>query len=124
MWMRPLQRQFEATLKRGVAASIKRLSGSCADILKHKAALWTFVTHEGVEPTNNGAERALRPFVIWRKMSYGAQSERGHRFAERIMTVAHTARKQGQNVLDFLVLCMTAHRDGTTPPSLLAAAAT
>jgi transposase len=122
-WMKPLQRQFEQTLERAVAANIKRLSGSCADILAHKDALWTFVTHEGVEPTNNDAERALRPFVLWRKKSYGAQSERGHRFAERIMTVVHTARKQSKNVLDFLVRCVTAQRDGATPPSLLAAAA-
>jgi transposase len=123
IWMRPLQSQFEATLERAVAANIKRLSGSCADILAHKDALWTFVTHEDVDPTNNDAERALRPFVLWRKKSYGAQSERGHRFAERIMTVVHTARKQGKSVVDFLVACVTAVRDSTTPPSLLAATA-
>jgi transposase len=121
-WMRPLQRQFEAVLERAVAANIRRLSGSCADILAHRHALWTFVTHEGVEPTNNDAERALRPFVLRRKKSFGAQSERGHRFAERIMTVTQTARKQGKNVLDFLVGCITAHDSGTQPPSLIATA--
>lgn len=119
-WMRPLQRQFEEVLERASTAGIPRMSGSCADILAHKEALWTFVTNEGVGPTNNEAERELRAFVLWRKRSFGAQSERGHRFAERIMTVAHTARKQGKNVLDFLVGCMTAHRDGTTPPRLIA----
>ena len=111
-WMRPLQLQFEATLERAVAAGIVRLSGSCADILKHRQALWTFVTHEGVEPTNNAAELAVRSFVLWRKMSFGANSERGNLFAERIMTVAHTARKQGKDVLEFLVRCVTAHAPG------------
>lgn len=50
-----------------------------------------------VEPTDNHAERELRAFVLWRKRSFGTQSERGNRFAERLMTVAHTARKQGKN---------------------------
>jgi transposase len=122
MWMRPVKRQFEAALQRAVAADIPRLSGSCADILAHGDALWTFVTHEGVEPTNNHAELMLRPLVLWRKRSFGCQSERGLRFVERVMTVTFTARKQGHNVLDFLVGCVTAKRDGTTPPSLFAAA--
>jgi transposase len=122
-WMRPLERQLEAVLERAVAAGIPRLSGSCANILAHKDALWTFVTHDGVEPTNNHAERELRAFVLWRKRSFGSQSERGERFAERVMTVAHTARKQGKNVLDFLTECCTAHVQGTTPPSLLGVSA-
>lgn len=123
MWMRPVQRQFEAALERAVAADIPRMSGSCADMLAHKEALWTFVTHEGVEPTNNHAELQLRPLVLWRRRSFGCQSERGLRFVERVMTVTYTARKQGKNVLDFLVGCITAKRDGTPPPSLLAPAA-
>jgi len=122
-WMRPVQRHFEAVLQRAVAAKLPRLSGSCADILAHGDALWTFVTHEGVEPTNNHAERELRAFVLWRRRSFGSQSERGERFAERVMTVVHTARKQGLDVLDFLVRCCTARAQGTTPPSLLGLAA-
>ena len=121
--MRPVQQQFEAALQRGVAADIPRLSGSCDDILAHKDALWTFVTHEGVEPTNNAAELALRPLVLWRKRSFGSQSERGLRFVERMMTVAQTARKQGKDVLDFIVRCVSAKARGTTPPSLLSTAA-
>jgi transposase len=122
-WMRPLQSRLESVLERGAAADIARLSGSCADILVHREALWTFVTHEGVEPTNNHAERELRAFVLWRRRSFGSQSERGERFAERVMTVVHTARKQGIGVLDFLVGCCTASARGTTPPSLLGLAA-
>lgn len=117
--MCPVAEQFEAALRRAVAADIPRLSGSCEDILAHKDALWTFVTHEGVEPTNNAAELALRPLVLWRKKSFGCQSERGLRFVERIMTVVQTARKQGKDVLDFIVRCVSATEAGTKPPSLL-----
>lgn len=121
-WMRPVQQHFEAVLARAVADDIDRVAGSCADILAHADALWTFVNHEGVEPTNNHAERELRAFVLWRKRSFGSQSERGERFAERVMTVAHTARKQGKDLLDFIVRSVTAHLRGEAAPALLARA--
>lgn len=117
-WLRPVRRGLEHALERGVKANIKRLSGACADMLVHRDAMWTFVTHEGVHPTNNHAELELRAFVMWRKRSFGSQSQRGERFAERMMTVVHTARKQGKAVLDFLVHAVTAHIDGTTAPLL------
>jgi transposase len=119
--MIPLRTQFEAALQRAAAtADIEPVAGSCADILEHKAALWTFVDRDDVEPTNNHAERELRAFVLWRKRSFGTQSDRGNLFAERLMTVAHTARKQNKNVLAFLTACCTATRDGALSPSLLA----
>ena len=123
-WLRPVQRNIERLLERGEKANIERLSGSCADILAHRDALWTFVTHQDVEPTNNHAELELRDFVLWRKRSFGSQSERGERFAERMMTAVRTARKQGKDVLDFMVGSITAHLDGTTPPRLIGADAT
>lgn len=101
-WTAPLRTQMEALLEKAVAARIDGLSGSCADILQHRAALWTFLDYAGVEPTNNHAERELRAFVLWRKRCFGTQSDRGNLFAERMMTIAHTARKQGRNVLGFL----------------------
>jgi transposase len=118
-WMRPVQRDIEHVLERGAAAGIERLSGACADILAHREALWTFVEHDDVEPTNNHAELELRDFVLWRKCSFGSQSERGERFAERVMTAVRTARKQGKDVLDFLVRTVTAHVHGAPPPRLL-----
>jgi transposase len=117
-WMAALGPQVEAVLTRAADAGIAGVSGSCADILEHKAALWTFVTHVDVDPTNNHAEREIRAFVLWRKRSYGAQSDRGHRFAERVMTVAHTARKQNKNVLRFLTASCTARLAGERAPSL------
>ena len=122
-WMRPVQRDIERALLRGAAADIDRLSGSCADILAHRDALWSFVERDGVEPTNNHAELELRDFVLWRKRSFGSQSERGERFAERVMTAVRTARKQGKDVLDFLTRSVTAHVEGTPAPKLIAAGA-
>jgi transposase len=83
----------------------------------------SFAERDGVEPMNNHAERELRAFVLWRKRSFGTQSDRGNLFAERLMTVAATARKQGQNVLAFLTACCRAHADRTCAPSLFGSAA-
>jgi transposase len=121
-WMAPVQAQVEAVLERAVASGIDRFAGSCANILDHRAALWTFVHVDGVEPTNNHAERELRAFVLWRKRCFGTQSDRGNLFAERLMTVGHTARKQHKDVLSFLTACCQAQLDGTRAPSLFAAA--
>lgn len=113
------QHAIEKLLERGVALRLRGLSGACADVLAHKAALFTFAFEDGVEPTNNHAERALRPFVLWRKTSYGSQSERGCLFAQRIMTVAHTMRLQKRSVFAFLVDACHASIHDTSTPTLL-----
>lgn len=109
-------------LQRAVKEKIPYVSGSCENMLEHWDAMWTFVEHRDVEPTNNHAERELRRLVLWRKRCFGSQSERGDRFAERLMTVTHTLRKQGGCVLDFLQRSLVALLDSSRPPSLLAAA--
>jgi transposase len=114
-----VREHVEACLEQGVRLGVPGVSGSCADILEHRDALWTFVTEDGVEPTNNHAERELRAFVLWRKKSFGSQSERGCRFAERIMTVVHTLRKQERDVLEFLVDACKAALGLGERPSLL-----
>lgn len=126
-WMAPVRKQVETLLAQAVAADVARMSGSCADVLEHQAALWTFVDHDDVEPTNNHAEREIRAFVLWRKRSFGTQSARGNLFAENLMTVAHTARKRKRSVLAFLTRCCEAQLAGVPAPSLFdveAAAAT
>ena len=75
----------------------------------------------GVEPTNNGAERALRPAVLWRKGCFGSDSEAGSRFAERRLTVVASCRQQGRPLLDFLVAAGEAAVRRVSPPSLLPA---
>ena len=85
-----------------------------------KAWLWTFVRHEGIEPTNNAGERSLRHAVIWRKLSFGTQSASGSRFVDTMLTVIETCRQQGRNVFAFLTHAVQAHLAHQPAPSLLA----
>jgi transposase len=72
--MAPVRREVERLLRRGVESGNASLVGMCQELYEHRAWLWTFVRSEGVEPTNNAGERALRHAVIWRKLSFGTQS--------------------------------------------------
>ena len=74
-----------------------------------------------MEPTNNVSERALRPAVLWRKGSFGSDSEAGGRLAERLLTVVASCRQQGRPLLAFLVATVEAALRGSPPPSLLSA---
>lgn len=119
-WMEAVRKTTKQLLERAANAGIAYVSGSCANMLKHWDAMWTFVTTPGVEPTNNHAERELRRLVMWRKRCFGTQSERGDRFVERMMTVTHTLRKQGRQVLNFFHESFLAMLSSTPPPQLIA----
>lgn len=119
--MQPVRQEVSALLYIGTFVKHAVTRRTCQNILKVEPALWTFVDQEGVEPTNNAAERALRRGVIWRRRSFGSQSERGSRFVERILTVATTLRQQKRDVLDFLTEACKARILRTVPPSLLPA---
>lgn len=106
-------------LEEGSNIDHKKTANTCTNILKVGDALWTFVWHEGVEPTNNAAEQALRRGVLWRKSSYGTQSEQGSRFVERILTVIASLKQQGREILAFLTPACQAAISGLSPPSLL-----
>src|SRR5271154_6938190 len=99
--MVPLQVQVESVLAEGTMLEHAKTRRACANIRKLAPALWTFVTVEGVEPTNNAAERALRRAVVWRRRSFGTQSAEGSRFVERLLTVVTTLRQQERDVLDY-----------------------
>lgn len=119
--MRPVQRKVGELLRRGTSCDHSKTAGTCRDILKREEALWTFVRVEGVQPTNNLAERQVRPGVLWRKCSFGTQSQAGSRFAERILTTVATLKQQHRNALDYLTeVCDAANWD-KLPPSLLPA---
>jgi len=121
----PLQAELRRALEDGLDPPHAVVAGAlCGNLLDAWPALWTFAHVAGVEPTNNVAERALRPAVLWRKGSFGTQSADGSRFVERIMTVAASCKQQGRGLLDFLVTAITAARLGLPPPSLLPVAAT
>jgi transposase len=106
-------------LERGRSLGIRSVSGACANLLAHRGALFTYAFETGVPPTNNHAERELRGFVMWRKQTAGTRSERGDRFAERVMTVVHTLRKQGRHVLSYLEQTCSAALGGQPSPALM-----
>jgi transposase len=116
--MRWVRKDFQVLLKRGLKLAHEQSATFCQNLLDLEPALWTFLRCEGVEPTNNHAERILRRGVLWRKRSFGSRSERGARFAERILTVVQTRRLQGKRVFPFLVAAIEAHRAGRAAPSL------
>lgn len=86
--------------------------------------MWLFVTTEGVEPTNNAAERAIRPAVIWRRTSFGSQTQAGSAFVARMLTVAMTLKSQQRNILEFMTQAVIAAREAQRSPSLLPEVAT
>ncbi|BAZ03191.1 transposase IS66 (plasmid) [Tolypothrix tenuis PCC 7101] len=92
---------------------------TCRQLLKVEPALWLFVTVEGVEPTNNAAERAIRPAVIWRRTSFGSQTQGGSNFVARMLTVVTTLKSQRRNVLEFMTQAVSAKRQSQPTPSLL-----
>lgn len=120
--MGPLKKRVADLLDDAVRrASCVKTRRSCERLLKHFDALWTFVHHEGIEPTNNMSERAIRRPVIIRKTSFGSQSEHGCRFLERVLTVHATLRQRRGSVHDFIVDSCRAYMSGAPAPSLLAA---
>ncbi len=120
-YMTPLRREIERLLAAGSRSGVPKTAGTCQDILKRREALWTFVQVEGVEPTNNAAERSIRPGVLWRKGSFGTQSAEGSRFVESMMTVVTTLKQQQRNVLEYLTAACEAALRGDAAPSLLPA---
>ena len=118
-YMSPVRKEINALLLRGKFSGNKRLIGMCRELYNHRQWLWTFVDVTGIEPTNNTAERALRPAVIYRKLSFGTQSESGSRFIERMLTVTETCRLQNRSVYDYLTEAVIAHFSKQAPPSLL-----
>jgi transposase len=117
--MLPLMARARTLLQGGVAGADATAQGTCRNLLQRGAALWTVVWEPGVEPTNNSAERPLRRAVLWRRRSFGTQSEAGSQFVERILTAVTTLRQQRRDVLDYLAAACTAAICKVPPPSLL-----
>ena len=121
--MTPIRREVERLWQAGSHCDVPKTAGTCRDILKRREAWWTFVQVAGVEPTNNTAERSLRPGVRWRKGSFGTQSEKGSRFVESMMTIVTTLKQQQRHVLAYLTAACEAALWGEAAPSLLPASA-
>lgn len=118
--MAPVRARIERLLTQAAACPrAGKTAGMAKQILKLKEALFTFVEVEGIEPTNNAAERAIRPAVVYRKSSFGTFSEAGSRFLERIMSVVQTCKAQERNVHDFLTRALDAYLRNQPAPSLV-----
>jgi transposase len=117
----PIRAAIDALLQRGYFNPLT--AGVGTELWERRNHLWTFVDVEGVEPTNNAAERALRHAVIWRKLSFGTQSAKGSRFVERMLTVIETCRRQNRNAYDWLTAAVRAKLGGRPTPDLLIAGA-
>jgi transposase len=117
--IKPVREAVRRTLERGKKCGCSKTAGTCKELLSHEEWLWTFVDVEGVEPTNNEAERTERHGVLLRKTSGGTDSAQGSRFVERVLSVVHTCRRQGKRVLDYLSACIESWRHDRDTPSLV-----
>ena len=116
-----MERSVDLRCERGERTPWARTVRTCQQLLQRSEALWTFLEIQGVEPTNNAAERALRQSVIQRKISHGVQSRQGAICRSRLLTVTTTLRQQGRDVWQFLEQAWIAHHRGGLMPSLLPA---
>ena len=117
--MVPLLFAMREVLLSGCRTRDRAFARFCARLDDKFMHLWTFVDREGVEPTNNHAERVLRRAVLWRRRSFGCHSAEGCRFVERILTVTQTLRQQKRSALKFLGETIAAHRAGKNAPRLV-----
>jgi transposase len=117
--IRSLQREYKPIIRSYAAkrARNKRCRGMARNLLKAWPALWTFASNQGVQPTNNHAERALRSAVIYRKLSLGSQSEEGELRIARLLSAHATCRLQHRSLFAYLTDAIAAHARGE--PALL-----
>jgi transposase len=118
-YVRTVRTSFKLELQTGSQSACPKTAATCKELLARETALWTFVRVEGIEPTNNSAERSLRPAVLWRKMSFGTQSERGSRFVASMLTVLMSCQQQQRNALAYLTACCRAFYANRPVPSLV-----
>jgi len=115
----PIRQRIRRLLDEGVALNLKGVSGMCTQMLKVYPAVYTFVRVEGVEPTNNRAERRQRHPAMWRRVSFGTWSHSGSEYVERILSVVATLRIQNRNIFSYLGDAARAALDGRCAPLLV-----
>jgi transposase len=115
----PLQRKFFALGERYLDSKDNDVRNLATALFVHCGEFFVFIEKDGVDPTNNTAERALRCAVQWRKTSFGSRSARGETAMARLLTVTRTCRMQNRNSLHYLSAAVRAHRSTATVPSLL-----
>ncbi len=115
----PIEKRLFALGERYLNASNKDVRNLATAFFVHNPHFFTFVHEDGVDPTNNAAERALRTAVQWRKLMFGTRSDQGERAVERMLTIVRTCQLQELNALAYLTAAIAAHRRRQTVASLL-----
>jgi len=115
----PLQKKLFALAEAHLDDADREVRNMATALFTNFERLFTFLEHEGVEPTNNAVERALRTAVQWRKISFGNRSRNGEIATARLLTVAQSCKRQQRQVLNYLTDALRCHRRQTTAPSLL-----
>ena len=115
------RQQLRELLEQGARGRDPHTARFCTGLLERYDALWTFTRVVGVPATNNTAERALRHGVLWRKTSYGTQTDHGNRAVERLLTIRETCRLQSRRLHTYLAAAITAHQHGAPVPTPLQA---
>lgn len=116
---KPIRTFIEGLLRRGQRSKNKKTAGTCRNILSYQSAMWRFLETDNIEPTNNLAEQMIRTLAIWRKTSFGTQSQAGTLYMERIMTTVATCKLQSKNILTYLTNAVKSYMNNTDAPSLL-----
>lgn len=115
----PIRSEMIACLKKHCASETEKVRKFAQNLLDWQDCLFTFLYHEGVEPTNNSSERGVRPGVMWRRICHGNKTEKGARVTERLLTITQTCKMQGKDPVEFLAEAILAYRKGLPAPSLL-----
>lgn len=115
----PIEKRLSALGERSLDAANADVRNLARAFFVHNQHFFTFVHEEGVEPTNNSAERALRTAVQWRNIMFGTRSDHGERAVERLLTIVRTCQLQQLNALAYLAAAVAAHRRRQAAVSLL-----
>jgi len=117
--MQAIRGRIKALLEEGAQRGVRK----CDAILKKEPLLWTFTQAEGIEPTNNAAEQNIRPAVLWKKRSFGVESERGGQYVESMLSIWATSRRNGVNPIAFLKELIHNYRTNSPVPSIFSTSA-
>lgn len=113
------RRSIKQTLEDVVDFGSEKFARFASTLLRNFQKLFLFTRHPEIECTNNTAERSLRHIVMWRKTSYGTQSESGSRFLERVLSIWMTLKRSGRDVFEFLVQAYRARTGCVQTPSVI-----
>jgi hypothetical protein len=119
--MTVLESQIQATrvrVKVLLEEGAKRGVPKCGTILKVEPLLWRFTQEKDIEPTNNVAEQSIRPAVLWKKRSFGVESERGAQYVESMLSIWATSRRNGVNPIAFVRELIHSYRANSYAPSI------